>query len=143
MEEFKAKLPQQDGLLLRPQVREKLRLSLQKKTSTGTKPLPPPSKRGRKKQSSDYRNRVGRKAQSLRKVQIQCTCTPLLYSTYILLHDWEGNMGKYSARWWQYWPDRREGQYRTRELNIFPYCPTLGSAIIDLLYDWTVALYTP
>ena len=52
-------------------------------------------------------------------------------------------MGKYSARGWQYWPDRREGQYRTRELNIFPYCPTLGSAIIDLLYDWTVALYTP
>ena len=83
MEEFKAKLPQQDGLLLRPQVRKKLRLSLQKKTSTGTKPLPPPSKRGRKKQLSDYRNRVGRKAQSLRKVQIQCTCTPLLYSTLL------------------------------------------------------------
>ena len=27
-------------------------------------------------------------------------------------------MGKYSTRGWQYWPDRREGQYRTRELNI-------------------------
>ena len=45
-------------------------------------------------------------------------------------------MGKYSARGWQYWPDRREGQYRTRELNIYPYCLTLGSAIIDLLYDF-------
>ena len=46
-------------------------------------------------------------------------------------------MGKYSAQGWQYWPDRREGQYRTRELNIFPYCPTQGSTIIDLLYDLT------
>ena len=33
--------------------------------------------------------------------------------TYILLHDWAGNMGKYSVRGWQYWPDRREGQYIT------------------------------
>ena len=33
-------------------------------------------------------------------------------------------MGKYSVRGWQYWPDRREGQYRTRELNISPYCTT-------------------
>ena len=31
----------------------------------------------------------------------------------ILLHDWAGNMGKYSVRGWQYWPDRREGQYIT------------------------------
>ena len=52
MEEFKSKLPQQDGLLLRPQVRKRLKLSLQKKASKGTKPLPPQSKRGRKKQSS-------------------------------------------------------------------------------------------
>ena len=69
MEEFKSKLPQQDGLLLRHQVRKRLKLSLQK-VSKGTKPLPPPPKRGRKKQSSDYRNRVGRKAQSLRKVTL-------------------------------------------------------------------------
>ena len=46
-------------------------------------------------------------------------------------------MEKYSARGWQYWPDLREGQYRTRELNISPYYPTQGSAIIDLLYDLT------
>ena len=45
---------------------------------------------------------------------------------YILLHDREGDMGKYSARGWQYWPERSEGQYRTRELNIFPYRPTHG-----------------
>ena len=42
----------------------------------------------------------------------------------ILLHDWEGNTGEYSVRGWQYWPDRREGQYITRELNIPLYCPT-------------------
>ena len=54
---------------------------------------------------------------------------------YILLHDWEGNMGEYSVRGWQYWPERSEGQYRSRELNILPYCPTQRSAVIDLLYD--------
>ena len=44
-------------------------------------------------------------------------------------------MGKYSVRGWQYWPERSEGQYRSRELNISPYCPTLRNAVIDLLYD--------
>ena len=41
-------------------------------------------------------------------------------------------MGKYSVRGWQYWPDRREGQYISQELNISPYCPTQGSAVIDM-----------
>ena len=41
----------------------------------------------------------------------------------ILLHDWEGNTGEYSVRGWQYWPEHSEGQYRSRELNIPPYCP--------------------
>ena len=54
---------------------------------------------------------------------------------YILLHDWEGNTREYSVRGWQYWPERSEGQYRSRELNIPPYCPTQRSAVIDLLYD--------
>ena len=58
-----------------------------------------------------------------------------VHNIYILLHDWEGNMGKYSVRGWQYWPERSEGQYRSRELNISPYCPTLRNAVIDLLYD--------
>ena len=49
-------------------------------------------------------------------------------------------MGKYSVRGWQYWPDRREGQYITRELNISPYCPTQGTAIIYLLYDFETAV---
>ena len=43
-------------------------------------------------------------------------------------------MGKYSVRGWQYWPDRREGQYISRELNISPYCPTQGTAIIYIYY---------
>ena len=59
---------------------------------------------------------------------------------YILLHDWEGNTGEYSVRGWQYWPERSEGQYRSRELNIPPYCPTQRSAVIDLLYDLNTAL---
>ena len=44
-------------------------------------------------------------------------------------------MGEYSVRGWQYWPERSEGQYRSQELNIPPYCPTQRSAVIDLLYD--------
>ena len=59
----------------------------------------------------------------------------LAHSRYILLHDWEGNTGEYSVRGWQYWPERSEGQYRSRELNIPPYCLTQRSAVIDLLYD--------
>ena len=55
----------------------------------------------------------------LREVQTLCACTlvSVLY-IYILLHDWEGNTGEYSVRGWQYWPERSEGQYRSRELNI-------------------------
>ena len=49
-------------------------------------------------------------------------------------------MGEYSVRGWQYWPERSEGQYRSRELNIPPYCPTQRSAVIDLLYDLHTAL---
>ena len=48
---------------------------------------------------------------------------------YILLHEQEGNMGKYSAR---------EMAVLARELSIFQYCPTIVSAIIDLLYDFYI-----
>ena len=34
------------------------------------------------------------------------------------------------------------GQYRGREWNISPYCPTRGIAIIDLLYDFRVTIDT-
>ena len=35
----------------------------------------------------------------------------------------------------EYWPDRREGQYITRELNIPLYCPTQKECNNRLLYD--------
>ena len=69
MSTFKSKLPHQEGLLLRPQLRKQLKLSHQKKLSAKcTQELPPKTKRGRKKASAAYRNRVGRKAQALREV---------------------------------------------------------------------------
>ena len=55
------------------------------------------------------------------------------YNKYILLHDWEGNTGEYSVRGWQYWPDHREGQYITRELNIVR---PKRNAIIDMTQIW-------
>ena len=39
-------------------------------------------------------------------------------------------MGKYSAR------EMTVFNTEARELNIFQYCPTIVSAIIDLLYDF-------
>ena len=68
MTEFKAVLPSEDGILLRPQLRKKLKLSRQKKVSKAISSIPPPSQRGRKKQDAAFRNRVGKKAQALRKV---------------------------------------------------------------------------
>ena len=70
MGDLKAVLPQEDGILLRPQLRKKLKLSKQKKVSLSITSLPLQSKRGRKKQDSAFRNRVGRKAQALRKVHM-------------------------------------------------------------------------
>jgi len=69
MNDFRAILPHEDGILLRPHTHKKLKLSRQKKASQGIKSLPLPSKRGRKKQDA-FRNRVGRKAQNLRKVNL-------------------------------------------------------------------------
>lgn len=74
MTEFKAILPSEDGILLRPQVRKKLKLSRQKKVSKAISSLPPPLKRGRRKQDAAFRNRVGKRAQALRKVCVQNQC---------------------------------------------------------------------
>ena len=57
-----------------------------------------------------------------------------------LLHNWEGNTGKYSVQDRPYRPDRREGRYQGLERNISSYCPTRGIAIIDLLYDFRVTV---
>ena len=69
MNDFRAILPHEDGILLRPHIHKKLKLSRQIKASQSIKSLPLPSKRGRKKQDTTFRNRVGRKAQNLRKVK--------------------------------------------------------------------------
>ena len=68
MTDFKSKLPHEDGILLRPQLRKKLKLTKEKKVSQAISALPLPPKRGRKRQDALFRDRVGRKAQNLRKV---------------------------------------------------------------------------
>lgn len=103
MTEFKAILPSEDGILLRPQVRKKLKLSRQKQVSKAVSSLHSPSKRGRRKQDAAFRNRVGKRAQALRKVkvhvlikkrviqylryihtifQVHCPCTTDMYYSY-------------------------------------------------------------
>ena len=59
---------------------------------------------------------------------------------YILLQYWEGNRGKYTVQDRPYWPDQREAGYRGREQP--PYCPTVGIAIINLLYNFCIAIGT-
>lgn len=78
MTEFKAALPSEDGILLRPHLCKKLKLSRQKEVSQGIASLPPLSKRGRKKQDAAFRNRVGSKAQTLRKVH---TCVSAIITS--------------------------------------------------------------
>jgi hypothetical protein len=68
MTDFKSILPHEDGILLRPQIRKKLKLSSQKKAISA---LPLAPRRGRKKQDAD---RVGRRAQTLRKVNCVMLC---------------------------------------------------------------------
>lgn len=69
MAKFKEQLPHEDGLLLRPELQKELKLSRQRKLSlTSASQLKSTLTRGRKKTDAAYRNRVGRKAQALRKV---------------------------------------------------------------------------
>ena len=68
MTDYKSKLPHEDGILLRPQLRKKLKLTKEKKVSQAISALPLPPKRGRKRQDALFRDRVGRMAQNLRKV---------------------------------------------------------------------------
>ena len=68
--DFRAKFPHEDGILLRPQLCKKFKFSKQRKISQCISSLPPPPKLGRKKQNPAFRKRVGRKAQTLRKVHV-------------------------------------------------------------------------
>ncbi len=86
MANFKDQLPQEDGLLLSPLLRKKAKLSLQKNRSLNTSAIPPPPKRGRKKQSHMYRNRVGQRAQRLRKVWIVEVHAQVLLYVNVFFH---------------------------------------------------------
>lgn len=71
MFKFKSSLPHEEGLLVRPEVRKDLKRSRQRKhAATIVSQLPTRTKQGRKKADAAYRNRVGWKAQVLRKVRI-------------------------------------------------------------------------
>ena len=65
--ETKKKLPQSEGLILRPEARKAAR-ERAKKICRKYRPLPHSVKRGRPKTNWRYHNRVGRKADELRKV---------------------------------------------------------------------------
>ena len=67
--EFRAVLPQAEGLTLRPQARFAARKKAQEIKHKYLK-LPLRLKRGRPKSDWRYRNRVGQKAESFRKVHL-------------------------------------------------------------------------
>ena len=69
MGEFQSRLPHKEGLLLRPELRKTLKISQQKKLAVAkASQLQSTLKCGRKRADVSYRNRVGKKAQALRKV---------------------------------------------------------------------------
>ena len=71
---MKANMPQSSGLVIRPMITQRAKQISQKYRSrlalinSKYSTLPPEKKRGRRKQSASFRNRVGIKAQRLRKV---------------------------------------------------------------------------
>ena len=71
---MKTNMPQSDGLVIRPMIAKRAKQISQKYRSqlavinSKYSTLPPEKKRGRRKQSASFRNRVGIKAQRLRKV---------------------------------------------------------------------------
>ena len=66
--DMKTNIPQSDGLLIRPMIAKRGKQISQKYSTDQQQVLPPEKKRGRRKQSASFRNRVGMKAQRLRKV---------------------------------------------------------------------------
>ena len=65
MEEFQSKLPVADGLIIRSSIKERLKRA--KKYTQKISSLSAYKPRGRKKADSGYRNRVGKRADALRK----------------------------------------------------------------------------
>ena len=66
--DFKSQLPQNQGLLIRPEVQKILKKSQQRKHAVAIASQLTTTRRGRKRADARYRNRVGKKAQVLRKV---------------------------------------------------------------------------
>lgn len=68
MNDFRSNLPESEGLVILPAVHERAKRALRNNKSAKQLSLPLYKKRGRKRLDSAYRNRVGRKANALRKV---------------------------------------------------------------------------
>ena len=65
--DFRGKLPQSEGIILRPEARKSVRKRAQQILKK-YRPLPRAIRRGRQKHDWRHRNRVGQKAAELRKV---------------------------------------------------------------------------
>ena len=72
MEEFRSKLPIAEGLVIRSSIKERVKRA---ERCTQVSSLPAYKPRGRKKADSAYRNRVGKRADALRKASDTYTCT--------------------------------------------------------------------
>ena len=70
--DFRGKLPQSEGIILRPEARKSVRKRAQQILKK-YRPLPRSVRRGRQKRDWRHRNRVGQKASELRKVGYTCT----------------------------------------------------------------------
>ena len=66
MDDFRSKLPAEDGLVIRSAIHE--RINRAEKYTLKISSLPTYKQRGRKRLDSAYRNRVGKRADALRKV---------------------------------------------------------------------------
>ena len=90
MEEFRSKLPVAEGLVIRSSIKERVKRA--EKYTQRIFSLPGYKPHGRKKADSAYRNRVGKRADALRKASDTYTCThmytymciPVVYSLVYL-----------------------------------------------------------
>ena len=70
MNDFRSNLPECEGLVILPAVKQRVKHSMRYSESQKISSLSLLKKRGRKRLDSAYRNRVGRKANALRKVSV-------------------------------------------------------------------------
>ena len=79
LDEFRSKLPAADGLVIRAAIKERMKRA--EKCTQKISSLPAYKPRGRKRTDSAYRNRVGKRADALRKV-----CDIHLHVIYTCMH---------------------------------------------------------